>query len=62
MLTAFIQGFASELVKQASHPLFQTVAKGETMLGQKVRSAISRTCGSLRCCMPCGASLPGTAA
>lgn len=43
MLTAFIQGFASELVKQASHPLFQTVAKGETMLGQKVRSAISRT-------------------
>lgn len=43
MTQAFITGFYNELVKQASHPLFQTVARGGTMLGQKVRGALSRT-------------------
>lgn len=43
MTQAFIHGFYDELTKQASHPLFQTVARGGTMLGQKVRGALSRT-------------------
>jgi len=43
MTQAFIHGFFDELTKQASHPLFQTVARGNTMLGQKVRGAMTRT-------------------
>lgn len=43
MTHAFIHGFFDELTKQASHPLFQTVARGGTMLGQKVRGAVART-------------------
>jgi hypothetical protein len=43
MTQAFIHGFFDELTKQASHPLFQTVARGGTMLGQKVRGALTRT-------------------
>lgn len=43
MSDAFIHGFCNELAKQASHPLFQTVSRGGTMLGQKVQGAIART-------------------
>jgi len=38
----FIDAFADELTKQAAHPLFKTVVKGGTALGQKVRGMMTR--------------------
>lgn len=42
MENAFLSGFADELVKEGAHPLLQSVQRGGTMLGQKVKSMAKR--------------------
>lgn len=42
MNSNFLHGFADELIKEASHPLFEAVQKGGTLLGQKVKGMITR--------------------
>lgn len=38
----FMQGFHDELSKQAGHPLFETVTRGGTLLGQQVRGMMRK--------------------
>jgi hypothetical protein len=42
-MAMFIQSFEDELTKQAAHPLLQSVVKGGTALGQKVKGMVTRT-------------------
>jgi hypothetical protein len=42
MNSNFLNGFADEITKEASHPLFKALKKGGTNLGRKVKGMVNR--------------------